>query len=155
MTYRTAVVKRNIELIGMFPFVLLGKIAGRLFPLKTKHHIFLFFPSADIGGSVKVNIDITNCIKDQRPLIIFSKTPKNNQFRSFFELEGFRIIDLHKYIKQERLRVVVDEILQEVVVELKISGFGGDMTINFVPADFQLGENVDVDSFKVFGFGIF
>jgi len=98
MTYRTAVVKRNIELIGMFPFVLLGKIAGRLSPLKTKHHIFLFFPSADIGGSVKVNIDITNCIKDQRPLIIFSKTPKNNQFRSFFELEGFRIIDLHKYI---------------------------------------------------------
>src|SRR5436190_1888687 len=43
MTYRSAVLKRNIELILMFPFVFLGKIAGKLFPLKTKHHIFLFF----------------------------------------------------------------------------------------------------------------
>jgi glycosyltransferase involved in cell wall biosynthesis len=82
----------------MFPFVLLGKLAGRLFPLKTKHTVFLFFPSADIGGSIKVNADITNCIKDQRPLIIFSKKPKNNQFRHLFEIEGVRIIDLHKYI---------------------------------------------------------
>src|SRR5712671_2769829 len=98
MTYRTAVLKRNIELVGMFPFVFLGRIMGTLFPLRTKHHIFLFFPSADIGGSVKVNIDITECIKDQKPLIIFSKKPNNNQFRTFFEMEGVRIMDLHKYI---------------------------------------------------------
>ena len=98
MTYRSAVLKRNIELILMFPFVFLGKIAGKLFPLKTKHHIFLFFPSGDIGGSVKVNIDITECIKGQKPLIIFSKKPRNNQFRSLFEAQGAQIIDLHKYI---------------------------------------------------------
>jgi len=98
MTYRSAVIKRNIELLLMFPFVALGKLAGRLFPLKTKHRIFLFFPSADIGGSVKVNIDITECISDQHPLIIFSKKPNNNQFKSLFESKGVRIIDLHKYI---------------------------------------------------------
>src|SRR5438876_12402944 len=98
MTYRSAVLKRNIELILMFPFVFLGKIAGKLFPLETKHHIFLFFPSGDIGGSVKVNIDISECIKDQKPLIILSKKPKNNQFRSMFEGQGARIIDLHNYI---------------------------------------------------------
>jgi len=98
MTYRAAVIKRNFELALMFPFVFLGKLAGRLFPLKTKHRIFLFFPSADIGGSVKVNIDITECIRDQHPLIIFSKKPNNNQFKSLFESQGVRIIDLHKYI---------------------------------------------------------
>jgi glycosyltransferase involved in cell wall biosynthesis len=98
MTYRSAVIKRNIELVLMFPFVVLGKIAGMLFPIKTKHRIFLFFPSADIGGSVKVNIDITECIKDEQPLIIFSKKPKNNQFKPLFESKGARIIDLHKYI---------------------------------------------------------
>lgn len=42
MTYRSAVIKRNAELVMMFPFVLLGKIAGHLFPLKTKHRTFLF-----------------------------------------------------------------------------------------------------------------
>ena len=31
-------------------------------------------------------------------MIIFSKKPRNNQFRSLFEIEGVRIIDLHKYI---------------------------------------------------------
>jgi L-malate glycosyltransferase len=98
MTYRTAVFKRNFELVIMFPVVLLGKVVGNLFPLKTKHSIFLFFPSADIGGSIKVNADITNCIKDQKPIIIFSKKPKNNQFRYLFDIENVRVIDLHKYI---------------------------------------------------------
>ena len=98
MTYRKAVQKRNLELFLMFPFVLLGKIAGSIIPLKTKHDVFLFFPSADIGGSIKVNADITNCIKYRKPLIIFSKKPKNNQFRHLFDIEGVRIIDLHRYI---------------------------------------------------------
>jgi glycosyltransferase involved in cell wall biosynthesis len=98
MTYKAAVRKRNIELVIMFPFVLLGRLAGNLFPLKPQRNIFLFFPASDIGGSVKVNADITECIKDQKPVIIFSKKPNNNQFRSLFEIEGVRIIDLHKYI---------------------------------------------------------
>jgi L-malate glycosyltransferase len=98
MTYRTSVLKRNIELVIMYPFVLAGKLAGKLFPLKTKHCIFLFFPSADIGGAIKVNADITNCIKNMKPLIIFSKKPKNNQFRHLFDIEGVRVIDLHRYV---------------------------------------------------------
>lgn len=98
MTYRAAVSKRNIELILMFPFVLAGRLAGKLFPLKSTSRIFLFFPSGDIGGSVRVNADITRCLKDHQPIIIFSKKPGNNQFRALFEIEGVRIIDLHKYI---------------------------------------------------------
>lgn len=98
MTYSAAKRKFRLERIGMFPFVLLGRIAGHIFRLKTKHNIFLFFPSADIGGAPQVNIDISNCIKDKKPLIIFSKKPKNNQFRDKFEVEGVRILDIHKYI---------------------------------------------------------
>jgi len=98
MTYKAAVRKRNIELVIMFPFVVFGKLAGTLFPLKPQRNIFLFFPSSDLGGSIKVNADITECIKDKMPVIIFSKKPKNNQFRGLFEMEGVRIIDLHKYI---------------------------------------------------------
>jgi glycosyltransferase involved in cell wall biosynthesis len=98
MTYKAAVRKRNIELVIMFPFVVFGKLAGTLFPLKPQRNIFLFFPSSDLGGSIKVNADITECIKDKEPVIIFSKKPKNNQFRNLFEIEGVRIIDLHKYI---------------------------------------------------------
>ena len=106
MTYRTAVIKRNIELVLMSPFVLLGKFAGILFPLKTQHNFFLFSPSGDIGGSIKVNADVTECIKDQSPLVIFSKEPKNSQFRQLFEMKEVRIIDLHRYIDNKAYHFV-------------------------------------------------
>lgn len=98
MTYKQARRKFFIEQVGMFPFVLLGRFFGLLFPLKTKHSIFLFYASADIGGAPRVNADIAQCIKDQRPLIIFSKKPKNNQYIDLFKIEGVRVIDLHKCI---------------------------------------------------------
>jgi glycosyltransferase involved in cell wall biosynthesis len=43
-----------------------------------------------------VNADIANCIKNKKPLIVFSKKPKNNGFKKLFE--GFDVIDLHKKI---------------------------------------------------------
>ncbi len=98
MTYKAAIKKLGLERIGMAPFVLLGRLAGFLFPLKTKHSIFLFFPNADIGGSPRVNADLTHFLKDKNPLIIFSKKAHNNQYRQRFEAEGVKIIDLHKYI---------------------------------------------------------
>lgn len=98
MTYKQAVRKFTIETIIMLPFVWAGKLFGKLFPLKTTHNLFFFFPNADIGGSPRVNIDISNCLKDQRPLIIFSKKPKNNQFKEEFTIDGVRIIDLQRLI---------------------------------------------------------
>ena len=98
MTYRTAIAKRNIEAVLMYPFVLLGKIMSPFFQLKTKHKIFIFCSSADIGGSIQVNIDLCSCFADQSPLVIFSKKPKNNEFLPFFNTEGVTTIDLHQYI---------------------------------------------------------
>ncbi len=98
MTYKEAVFKRRIEHIAILPLVWLGKLAGKIFPLKTNNSIFLFFAAADLGGAPKVNLDITECIKDQHPLIIFSKKPKNNKFVPAFNKTGVRIIDLNKMI---------------------------------------------------------
>jgi glycosyltransferase involved in cell wall biosynthesis len=98
MTYKEAKIKLLIEQIVMSPFVMAGKLYGNLFPLKTKHNVFLFFSTADIGGGPKVNAQIAECIKEQRPLIIFSKKPNNNEFLHLFNIKGVRIIDLHKFI---------------------------------------------------------
>lgn len=98
MTYKQAKRKFSIEYALMSPFVILGQLFGLIFPLRTQHHLYLFFPNADIGGSPKVNIDIIQCVKDAKPLVIFSKKPKNNQFLDKFKAEGVRIIDLHRYI---------------------------------------------------------
>jgi glycosyltransferase involved in cell wall biosynthesis len=98
VTYRTAILKRSIEAVLMYPFVLLGKIMSPFFRLKTKHKIFIFCSSADIGGSIQVNIDLCSCFIDQSPLVIFSKKPKNNEFLPFFKMEGLTTIDLHRHV---------------------------------------------------------
>ncbi|HMH20590.1 MAG TPA: glycosyltransferase family 4 protein [Puia sp.] len=98
MSYRKAVLKTRLELIAMFPFVLLGRLYGRLFPLATRHSAFLFFPSTDIGGATKVNLDVLGCIADSKPLVIFSKKPKNSGFAALFVMEGVRVLDLHRKV---------------------------------------------------------
>jgi glycosyltransferase involved in cell wall biosynthesis len=98
MTYRQAILKRRAEAVLAYPFELLGKLLSPFFSLKTKHRIFIFCPSADIGGANKVNADLCSCLADQSPLVIFSKKPKNNEFLPLFQIEGVRIIDLHRLI---------------------------------------------------------
>ena len=98
MSYWKAVLKRNLELAGMFPFVMLGKLSGLVFPLKTKPSVFLFSPSADFGGSIKVNAEIIDCLPGVKCIVIFSKKPKNNLYRDLFDKKDVTVIDLHRYI---------------------------------------------------------
>lgn len=106
MTYRSAIQKLQLERIGMAPFVWLGKLAALFFPLKTKHSVFLFFPNADIGGSPRVNAELTHLLKDKDPIIIFSKKAYNNQYRQRFEAEGVKILDIHKWIDNKAFHFV-------------------------------------------------
>jgi len=98
VTYKRAIIKRRLEAIFIYPFVLLGKLLSPFFALKTRYGVFVFSPSADIGGSVKVNYDLCCCLADQVPLVIFSKKPKNNDFLEKFTSAGIATIDLHRYV---------------------------------------------------------
>ncbi len=98
MNYRTAAAKRDIELLLILPIVWAGKLVGKFIKLKTKHSIFMFFSNADVGGAMKVNADIVDCIKEQNPLVIFAKKPLNNEFKFLFENTGAKILYLDKYI---------------------------------------------------------
>jgi len=104
MTYKTALLKRKVEQVAMFPFVFLGKIYGKLNPLKTKTSFFLFFSGADLGGAVKVNADIAECIRKKDPLVIFSKKPKNNGYKYLFA--GFNLVDLRNRIDNKAYHFV-------------------------------------------------
>lgn len=130
MTYLSARKKLKVERVIISPFVILGRIIGFFLPLKTKHRAILFFSSADIGGAPKVNADITNCIRELKPLIIFSKKPKNNQFAHLFEIDGVRIIDLHKWIDNKLyhfVNIIFRGILVSWIRQQKIKFiFGGE-----------------------------
>ena len=106
MNYKQSIIKQSVEYILIMPIVTLGRLFGTLIrPPKIYTH-FLFFPSADIGGSVKVNAEITECIKDKKTLIIFSKTPRNNKFKDLFVMEGVDILDLSKWVDNKAIHFI-------------------------------------------------
>lgn len=98
MTYSEALFKRRGETMMAWPLVMLGKLLSPFFRPKTKHRLFLFAPSADIGGANLNNADIAKTLIDYNPIVIFSKTPKNNQFLSLFKQTGVELWDLHLLI---------------------------------------------------------
>lgn len=98
MTYRRAKFKLALEQIIVFPFMLAGKLYGKIVPIKHRTNLFLFFPNADIGGAPRVNADITHCVQDAKPLIIFSKKAANNKFLPLFKIKDVCILDLHRLI---------------------------------------------------------
>lgn len=106
MTYRFARKKLQLEQLLMAPFVVLGKLAGYFINPGTTHQVYLFIPNGDIGGSPQVNIDLIHCIKDKKPLVVFSKKPNNNQFREKYNIEGVRVLDIHRYIDNKLFHFV-------------------------------------------------
>ena len=86
MTYKAAIQKLTWERLAMAPFIWLGKLAAVFFPLNTRHGIFLFFPNADIGGSPRVNAELTHLLKNQNPIIIFSKKGNSLSLERYFSI---------------------------------------------------------------------
>ena len=61
----------------MFPFVLAGKILGRIYPLDEEFDVFFFFPGYAIGGAERVNSEIIKTVEDKRVIIFFTKKSPN------------------------------------------------------------------------------
>lgn len=106
MTFRQAQWKRRIETMLARPIVALGWLLSPLFRPASKHDLFIFCPSGDIGGSIMNNADIARLFVDMKPVVIFSKKPKNNQFRYMFDTPGVRTWDLHKRIDNKAYHFV-------------------------------------------------
>lgn len=98
MTYKEALLKRKIETTLASPFVLAGKLLSRFFRPGGKHQLFLFAPSADIGGANLNNADLAKIFLEYKPIVIFSKRPHNNQFLSLYQHPGIALWDLHSKI---------------------------------------------------------
>lgn len=97
MMYRLLIIKRCIEDIVIFPFVLMGKLAGSLYPLKKEYDIFFFFPFYHIGGAEKVHGEIAKAIGDENCIIYFTRKSHNDLFLKPFKDSGCTIRDISKY----------------------------------------------------------
>lgn len=98
MTYRFARIKQKTEHILLLPLVWFGRMIGMFYRKPNPGGIFLIFPNRDIGGSFRVNADITRLMAIYKPLVVFTKKENNGGLRPLFELEGVTILDLSKWI---------------------------------------------------------
>ena len=69
MMYWLIQIKRMVEDIFIFPFILYGKWKARSMPLNKAYDVFFFFPFYHTGGAEKVHGLIAHALKNKKALV--------------------------------------------------------------------------------------
>lgn len=97
MKYEHYVIKRKIENIFIFPFLLIGKLIALLKPSKKEYKIFFFFPYYHTGGAEKVHALITQAIGNKECIIFFTKKSTDATFYAAFEKSNCSIKNISPF----------------------------------------------------------
>ncbi len=95
--YKYYLLKRFIENVCLFPFILAGRMIAKLYPLKKKYRIFFFFPFCHTGGAEKIHAQITQAAGGSDCIIFFTKKSVNQSFLDEFKQSGCTIKDISWY----------------------------------------------------------
>jgi L-malate glycosyltransferase len=95
--YQLIIIKRQLEGLFIYPFILIGRFIALLNPLKKKYTTFFFFPFYHTGGAEKVHAQITQAAGGSDCIIFFTKKSVNNSFLAEFKKSGATIKDISKY----------------------------------------------------------
>lgn len=97
MWYRLLMLKRIIEDLFIFPFVLTGRMRSVTFLPRKNYDIYFFFPFYHTGGAEKVHAQIAHVFKDKKALILFTRKSHNDVFHAQFKAAGHDIVDISSY----------------------------------------------------------
>ncbi|MBS1656147.1 MAG: hypothetical protein JSU05_14940, partial [Bacteroidetes bacterium] len=95
--YRLLIIKRWIEDVCIFPFILIGRVISFFLPSDKEYRIFFFFPFYHIGGAEKVHAQVAMAAGGSDSVIIFTRKSHNKLFYDDFKKSGCRIIDISRY----------------------------------------------------------
>ena len=95
--YRLLLIKRMIEDVFIFPFILTGRLVALIRPLKKQYRIFFFFPFYHTGGAEKVHSQIANATGGNDCIIFFTKRSADNRFLDEFRRSGCDIRDVSTF----------------------------------------------------------
>jgi hypothetical protein len=96
--YRLLLIKRFIEDIFIFPFILLGRFTAAIRPLKKEYRIFFFFPFHHTGGAEKVHAQISAAAGGPNCIIFFTKKSSDDRFLEDFRKSRCEIRDISKIV---------------------------------------------------------
>jgi len=97
MRYRLLLIKRFIEDIFIYPFILLGRRKAAKNPLKEEYDIFFLFPFYHIGGAEKVHAQIAQAFTHKKAIIFFTRKSLNDFFFEEFTATGHKLVDISKH----------------------------------------------------------
>jgi L-malate glycosyltransferase len=102
MMYTLFLLKRSVEAIFIWPFILLGKARADKYPLEESYEIFFFFPFFHTGGAEKVHAQVAQAFRGRKCLVIFTRQSHNDGFRETFAQAGHRVLDISAYTDNRR-----------------------------------------------------
>ena len=97
MTYSVLLLKRFVEHIFIYPFILVGRLIALANPLKKEYRVFFFFPFYHTGGAEKVHAQIAGATGGNDCIIYFTRTSFNDRFLEEFKNSGCQIKDISKF----------------------------------------------------------
>jgi L-malate glycosyltransferase len=102
MKFRLYLLKRKLEDLLIWPFILLGRTRADKYPLEESYEVFFFFPFFHTGGAEKVHAQIAQVFRNQKCLIIFTRKSHDRTFLPLFQASGHRILDISAYTDNKK-----------------------------------------------------
>lgn len=103
MKYTTYIVKRQIEDVLLYPFILTGHLIARIKPLSKSYNLFYFFPFYHTGGAEKVHALVTQATGSANCIIFFTRKSQNDTFYPAFKQSGCDIKIIAPYTDNKLL----------------------------------------------------
>ena len=95
--FRLLLIKRFLEDVIIFPFILIGRLVAVMHPLKKEFRLFFFFPFYHTGGAELFNMRLTHAVGGEDCIIYFTKKSINDRFYNEFKQSGCTIKDISKF----------------------------------------------------------
>jgi glycosyltransferase involved in cell wall biosynthesis len=103
LKFRHYILKRRIEDVFIYPFILLGKIIAWFKPLEQEYETFFFFPFYHTGGAEKVHAQIVQAAGNENTIVFFTRTSADNRFLNDFAQSGAVIKNIAAYTDNKYL----------------------------------------------------
>jgi glycosyltransferase involved in cell wall biosynthesis len=95
--YKLFTIKRVIENVFIFPFILIGRLIATFRRLKKEYRIFFLFPFYHTGGAEKVHAQIATATGGDDCIIFFTRRSDDDRFLDDFKKTGCEIRDISVY----------------------------------------------------------
>jgi L-malate glycosyltransferase len=95
-SYTHFLLKRKLEAVFIFPFIIVGRLVAKLKPQKA-FKIYFFFPFYHTGGAEMVHAQIAKACGSNDCIIYFTRKSTDNRFFKTFEATGCTIKNISAY----------------------------------------------------------